>query len=185
MKVNKTPLEGLLLIEPRVFKDPRGWFYESYTRKKYAEHGIPKEFVQDNHSRSTGGVLRGLHYQVNRPQAKLVRVTLGEVFDVAVDIRPGSPTFGKWWGCNLSSENMLQMYIPEGFAHGFCVLSDTVEFMYKCSDYYSPPDERGVIWNDPDLAIDWPLDDPILSEKDAVYPSLRELFDVEKLKNRA
>lgn len=180
MKVNKTTLEGLLLIEPRVFKDPRGWFYESYTRNKYAKQGIREEFVQDNHSRSTRGVLRGLHYQVNQPQAKLVRVTLGEVFDVAVDIRPDSLTFGKWWGCNLSSENMLQMYIPKGFAHGFCVLSDTVEFMYKCSDYYSQEDERGIVWNDSDLAIDWPINDPILSDKDAFYPSLRELFESEK-----
>tara|TARA_B100000686_G_C16658363_1_gene899478 strand:+ start:307 stop:870 length:564 start_codon:yes stop_codon:yes gene_type:complete len=183
MKVTQTPLEGLMLIEPNVFRDPRGWFYESYTRKKYAERGILLEFVQDNHSKSTRGVLRGLHYQENRPQAKLVRVTQGEVFDVAVDIRPGSPTFGKWWGCNLSSENMLQLYIPEGFAHGFCVLSKTVEFIYKCSDYYSPSDDRGIIWNDPSLAIDWPTEDPILSKKDAGYPILRELFDVDKLQS--
>ena len=182
MKVTETQLEGLLLIEPRIFQDPRGWFYESYTRTKYAEKGIPVEFVQDNHSKSSQGVLRGLHYQVNRAQAKLVRVTEGEVFDVAVDIRPGSSTFGKWAGYRLSSENRLQLYIPEGFAHGFCVLSETVEFLYKCSDYYSPPDERGIIWNDSDISIDWPIDYPILSEKDAAYPTLRELFDVEKLK---
>ena len=185
MKVSKTPLEGLLLIEPKVFRDPRGWFYESYTQKNYASHGITSDFVQDNHSRSSRGVLRGLHYQVNRPQAKLVRIVQGEVFDVAVDIRPGSTTFGKWWGHNLSSENMLQMFIPEGFAHGFYVISETVEFIYKCSDYYSPIDERGIIWNDPDLSIKWPNNNPTLSKKDNLYPVLRELFDVEKLVNNS
>ena len=181
MKVIKTPLEGLLLIEPRLFQDQRGWFYESYTRKKYAESGINVEFVQDNHSKSSRGVLRGLHYQVNRPQAKLVRVTQGEVFDVAVDIRPSSRTFGKWAGYHLSSKNWLQLYIPEGFAHGFCVLSEMVEFMYKCSDYYSSPDERGIVWNDPDIGINWPIDDPVLSQKDSDYPTFRELFDIKNL----
>ena len=178
MKITKTTLQGLLLIEPKVFSDSRGWFYESYVRKNYVENGITSEFVQDNHSKSSKGVLRGLHYQVNRPQAKLVRVTQGEVFDVAADIRPGSPTFGKWAGYRLSSENWLQLFIPEGFAHGFCVLSETVEFLYKCSDYYSPYDERGIIWNDPDIAIDWPIENPILSEKDAAFPALKEIFNI-------
>ena len=185
MKIIKTTIEGLLLIEPEVFHDSRGWFYESYTFKKYAENGISSEFIQDNHSKSSLGVLRGLHYQVNRPQAKLVRVIQGEVLDVAVDIRPGSRTFGKWAGYRLSSENRLQLFIPEGFAHGFYVLSETVEFMYKCSEYYSPADERGIIWNDSDIGIDWNVDNPILSKKDAAYPSLRELFDVEKLKQNS
>ena len=174
MQVSKTPIDGLLIIEPKVFADPRGMFYEVYSENRYNEHGIPR-FVQDNHSVSKKGVLRGLHYQVNSEQDKLVRVTQGEIFDVAVDIRKQSPTYGKWWGLSLSEMNNLQLYIPVGFAHGFCVLSESAEVLYKCSDYYSPEDERGIVWNDPDLAIDWPIKDPILSEKDAVYPLFSKL----------
>ena len=174
MQVSKTPIDGLLTIEPKIFADPRGMFYEVYSENKYEEHGIPC-FVQDNHSVSKKGVLRGLHYQVNPGQGKLVRVPRGEVFDVAVDIRKQSPTYGKWWGLSLSETNNFQLYIPIGFAHGFCVLSELAEVLYKCSDYYSPENERGILWNDPDLAIDWPVKDPILSEKDAVYPLFSEL----------
>ena len=174
MQVSKTPIDGLLIIEPKIFADPRGMFYEVYSESKYNEHGISR-FVQDNHSVSKQGVLRGLHYQVNSGQDKLVRVTQGEIFDVAVDIRKQSPTYGKWWGLSLSETNNLQLYIPVGFAHGFCVLSESAEVLYKCSDYYSPEDERGILWNDPDLAIDWPIKDPILSKKDAVYPLFSEL----------
>lgn len=181
MKVRKTALDGVLLIEPRIFHDPRGQFLESYTRKKYEENGIAAEFVQDNHSISGKGVLRGLHYQVNRPQAKLVRVVQGEVFDVAVDIRVDSPTFGQWTGNRLSAKNMLQMFLPEGFAHGFCVLSETAELLYKCSDYYSGPDDRGIIWNDPDIGIDWPVKTPLLSDKDRGYSRLRDIFGPRKM----
>jgi len=174
MQVSKTPIDGLLTIEPKIFADPRGMFYEVYSESKYEEHGISC-FVQDNHSISKKGVVRGLHYQVNPGQNKLVRVTRGEIFDVAVDIRKQSPTYGKWWGLSLSETNNFQLYIPIGFAHGFCVLSELAEVLYKCSDYYSPENERGILWNDPDLAIDWPVKDPILSEKDAVYPLFSEL----------
>ena len=175
MKVNKAPLDGVFIIEPKVFKDARGIFYEVYSAKKYEEHGIPAHFVQDNHSVSEKGVLRGLHYQINPGQAKLVRVTRGEVFDVVLDIRKESPTYGKWWSLHLSETNKLQLYVPEGFAHGFCVLSESVEFLYKCSNYYSPEDERGIMWNDPDLAIEWPIENPIISEKDNVYPRFNEI----------
>ncbi len=175
MKVSKTDLDGVLVIEPKVFRDSRGTFYESYSWKKYEEYGIPNHFVQDNHSVSVQGTVRGLHYQVNPGQAKLVRVTRGEVFDVVVDIRKNSPTRGKWWGTRLSETNYLQLYIPVGFAHGFCVLSESAEFLYKCSDYYSPENERGIIWNDPDLSIDWPAEQPILSEKDLTHPRLRDI----------
>jgi len=174
MQVSKTPIDGLLIVEPKKFADPRGVFYEVYSKSRYEQYGIPS-FVQDNHSVSKNGVLRGLHYQTNPGQGKLVRVTRGEVFDVAVDIRKQSPTYGKWWGLSLSDTNNLQLYIPIGFAHGFCVLSESAEVLYKCSDYYSPENERGILWSDPDLAIDWPVKEPILSEKDAVYPRFREL----------
>tara|TARA_B100000929_G_scaffold271017_1_gene241617 strand:- start:61 stop:585 length:525 start_codon:yes stop_codon:yes gene_type:complete len=174
MQVSKTPIDGLLIVEPKKFADPRGMFYEVYSKSRYEQYGIPS-FVQDNHSVSKNGVLRGLHYQTNPGQGKLVRVTRGEVFDVAVDIRKQSPTYGKWWGLSLSETNNLQLYIPIGFAHGFCVLSESAEVLYKCSDYYSPENERGILWSDPDLAIDWPVKEPILSEKDAVYPRFREL----------
>jgi len=150
MKVSTSPIDGLIIIEPKVFRDSRGLFYEVYSESKYKEQGVPARFVQDNHSISEKGVLRGLHYQVNPGQGKLVRVVRGEIFDVAVDIRKSSPTYGKWWGLSLSETNNLQLYIPVGFAHGFCVLSDSAEVLYKCSDYYSPQNERGIIWNDPD-----------------------------------
>lgn len=174
MKRIDTDLPGVCIIEPTVFGDHRGFFMESYNQRTFAELGIHHAFVQDNHSRSYKGVLRGLHYQLNQPQAKLVRVTVGEVYDVAVDVRRGSPTFGKWVGVTLSAENKRMFFVPEGYAHGFYVISDHAEFMYKCSDFYAPAEERGVIWNDPDLAIDWPLnvDEPILSEKDQAYGTL-------------
>lgn len=179
MRVLTTPLSGILVIEPTVFKDTRGFFFESYNYKRYVDHGIDVTFVQDNHSQSVRNTLRGLHYQVNPGQAKLVRVVVGEVFDVAVDIRFGSPTFGQWFGAILSAENKKQMYIPVGFAHGFCVISDVAEFEYKCSDYYSPENERGILWNDPDLAITWPVKEPILSEKDKrnnLFKDIRKEF---------
>ena len=175
MKVSKVGLDGVLVIEPKVFRDSRGIFYESYSEKKYEEHGIPNHFVQDNHSVSTQGTVRGLHYQVNPGQAKLVRVTRGEVFDVVVDIRKNSPTRGKWWSIRLSETNYLQLYVPVGFAHGFCVLSESAELLYKCSDYYSPENERGIIWDDPDLAIDWPTEQPVLSERDQTHPRFRAI----------
>ena len=175
MKVSKSPIDGLIIIEPKVFRDSRGLFYEVYSESKYKEQGVPARFVQDNHSISEKGVLRGLHYQVNPGQGKLVRVVRGEIFDVAVDIRKGSPTYGNWWGLSLSETNNLQLYIPVGFAHGFCVLSGSAEVLYKCSDYYSPQNERGIIWNDPDLAIDWPIENPLLSEKDIEYPNFAAL----------
>ena len=175
MEIEPTPIAGATLLRPTVHGDARGFFLETWHADRYAEAGIDQPFVQDNHSVSKKGVLRGLHYQVNSGQDKLVRVTKGEIFDVAVDIRKQSPTYGKWWGLSLSETNNLQLYIPVGFAHGFCVLSESAEVLYKCSDYYSPEDERGILWNDPDLAIDWPIKDPILSEKDAVYPLFSEL----------
>ena len=175
MKVIPTELESVLIIEPSLHSDSRGSFYESYVKKKYMENGIPDEFIQDNHSISRKGVLRGLHYQENPGQAKLVRVTQGEGADVAVDIRKDSPTFGQWSGVRLSSENHRQLYIPVGFAHGFCVLSDSAEFLYKCSAYYAPSGERGIFWNDPDIGIEWPIIEPILSEKDKTLPRLRDI----------
>ncbi len=175
MRVLTTSLPGVLVIEPTVFEDTRGFFFESYHLKRYAEHGITAIFVQDNHSRSVKNTLRGLHYQVNPGQGKLVRVVVGEVFDVAVDIRFSSPTFGKWFGTFLSAENKKQMYIPVGFAHGFCVTSEVAEFEYKCTDYYSPKDERGILWNDPDLGIEWPVQNPILSEKDKKNSLFKEI----------
>lgn len=174
MKIIKCEIEGLLIVEPVVFGDERGFFMETYSKTKYSEVGIDAEFVQDNHSKSTRDVIRGLHYQVNPGQEKLVRVLSGEVFDVAVDIRRNSPTFGRWEGVLLSAENKRQFYVPKGFAHGFCVLSDIAEFAYKCGDYYSPKDERGIAWDDPEIAIDWPLTHPILSERDKTHPKLSE-----------
>lgn len=174
MKVSATALPEVLLIEPDVFPDARGFFMESFHARKYAEHGIPESFVQDNHSRSTRGVLRGLHYQLDRPQGKLVHVVSGEVFDVAVDIRRGSPRFGEWVGVTLSGENHRQLYVPPGFAHGFCVLSETVDFLYKCTDFYRPDDEYGIAWNDPAIDIDWPDMDYLLSDKDRALPLLRD-----------
>jgi len=160
------------LIEPRVFEDERGFFFESYNELRFAEIGILDHFVQDNHSRSVRNTLRGLHYQVKHPQAKLCRVIQGEVLDVVVDVRRGSPTFGKWESGLLSAENKLQMYVPPGFAHGYLVLSETAEFLYKCSDFYRPEYERGVAWYDPAIGINWGVRDPILSPKDARSPEL-------------
>jgi dTDP-4-dehydrorhamnose 3,5-epimerase len=175
LKVFSTELEGVLILEPEVFGDHRGFFLESYQQQRYCEAGIDAVFVQDNISFSVKGTLRGLHYQYPHAQAKLVQALQGEIFDVAVDIRKGSPTFGRWAGAVLSSENRRQLYVPEGFAHGFCVLSESALFMYKCSDYYSPRDEGGLLWNDTDLGIDWPVRDPILSPRDAVLERLGRL----------
>lgn len=169
MNVLRTELDGVLIIEPRVFGDARGFFFESYHAERYAQSGIPVTFVQDNHSRSILGTIRGLHYQFRRPQAKLIRVIQGAVFDVAVDIRRGSPTFGKWVGVELSAANKRQLFIPAGFAHGFCVLEDKTEVEYKCTDYYVPEDQHGVLWSDPTIAIPWPTRQPILSDKDQAY----------------
>ena len=168
MNVIKTKLQDCVIIEPKVFGDERGFFLETYQAERYADlAGITSSFVQDNHSRSSRGVLRGLHFQKTKPQGKLVRVAKGEVYDVAADIRQGSPTFGQWEGVILSEENKTQLWIPPGFAHGFVVLSDTADFEYKCTDYYDPSDEGSILWNDPELNILWPIDNPILSEKDA------------------
>jgi dTDP-4-dehydrorhamnose 3,5-epimerase len=175
LQIIETSLPGVLLIKPRVFADPRGFFMETYREHVLAEAGVHETFVQDNHSHSSRGVLRGLHYQLRRPQAKLCRVINGEVLDVAVDIRVGSPNFGKWVGAVLSGENHTQIYIPKGFAHGFVVRSETADFLYKCSDYYDGPDDRGVLWNDPELAIDWAEPSPIISGKDLNYLPLAKI----------
>ncbi len=176
MKIVPTPIPDVLIVEPRVFSDQRGFFFESYNEKEWRRlTGLNTHFVQDNHSRSVKGVLRGLHYQIRRPQGKLVRVVVGEVFDVAVDLRKQSPTFGRWTGTVLSEENRRQLWIPEGFAHGFLVLSEVAEFLYKATDYYAPQWERCVRWNDPELGIAWPLSgQPVLSEKDRKAPALRD-----------
>jgi dTDP-4-dehydrorhamnose 3,5-epimerase len=168
MKVIATGIDGLLIIEPNVFGDDRGFFFESFNARRFAElTGVEAEFVQDNHSRSARNVLRGLHYQIEQAQGKLVRVTSGAVFDVALDLRQSSPTFGKWFGLELSAENKRQLWIPAGFAHGFVVTSDVAEFLYKTTDYYAPQHERSILWNDPAIGIDWPLqDEPLLSGKD-------------------
>ena len=155
IKVTKTPIEGLYIIEPKVFGDSRGYFVETYSKRDMAEHGLDMEFVQDNQSMSTKGVLRGLHYQIQHPQGKLVRAIKGAVFDVAVDMRKGSSTYGKWFGVELTEENKKQFYISEGFAHGYLALSDVAEFCYKVTDFYHPGDEGGLAWNDPDIGIDW------------------------------
>lgn len=175
MKVLETKLPGVLIIEPDVHGDARGFFMETWQQKRYAEYGLPANFVQDNLSLSHKGVLRGLHYQDPNPQGKLVYVLQGEVFDVAVDIRRDSPTFGQWVGVTLSSENKRQLYIPEGFAHGFCVTSETALFAYKCTDYYNPQAEHGIIWNDPDIGIEWPVKKPVLSEKDRQNMRLKDI----------
>lgn len=174
MKITETPLPGVMLLEPRVFGDERGFFLETYRESWQASLGGPGGFVQDNHSRSSKGVLRGLHYQLNRPQGKLVRVTRGRVFDVAVDIRLGSPHFGRWFGVELDDVDHRMLYIPPGFAHGFVVLSEQADFVYKCTEYYDAPSDRGIAWDDPELAIAWPLDGltPQISAKDATHPPL-------------
>ena len=174
MKVTTTPLSGLLIIEPRIFADDRGYFHESYEQKRYAEFGIP-HFVQDNFSHSKQNVLRGLHYQLPQSQGKLVYATRGSIWDVSVDIRKSSPTFGHWFGIELSEDNHKQLYIPPGFAHGFCTLSSEADFHYKCTDYYLPSAEHGIIWNDPQLNITWPIKNPILSPKDKIHPLLADI----------
>lgn len=176
MDLERLPLEGLVLIKPRVFADERGFFKETFRQRDYREAGIDLPFVQDNLSRSTYSTLRGLHFQPRQPQGKLVSVIRGRVFDVAVDIRVGSPTFMKWHGLVLDDENHYQFYIPPGFAHGFVVLSEVADFHYKCTDYYRPDDQGHIRWNDPDINIDWPIQEPTLSPKDANAPSLRDLF---------
>lgn len=171
MQTIATPLDGVLILEPKVFGDSRGFFFESFNARQFDEAtGCHTGFVQDNHSRSSRGVLRGLHYQIRQPQGKLVRVVAGEVFDVAVDLRRSSPTFGQWYGHRLSAENKLQLWIPAGFGHGFLVLSDTADFLYKTTDFWAPEHERCIAWNDADLAIDWPLEgiEPCVSAKDAL-----------------
>lgn len=165
-------LPGVVLIEPRVFNDHRGYFFESYHQERYHLQGIPERFVQDNVSHSKRKVLRGLHYQLGCPQGKLVMVIAGEIYDVAVDIRRGSPTFGQWAGAELSSENCRQIYIPEGYAHGFCVVSEMATVLYKCTTYYAPAEERTIRWDDPTFGIVWPVTDPILSQKDGTAPTL-------------
>ena len=179
ISVQACEIEGLYVIEPTVYKDERGYFMETYNYNDFKEKGIDAVFVQDNQSMSVRGVLRGLHYQKQFPQGKLVRVVRGEVFDVAVDLRERSDTFGKWFGVYLSAENKKQFYIPEGFAHGFLVLSDVAEFAYKCTDFYHPGDEGGVLWSDPDIGIDWPITDDmnlIISEKDHKWGNLKDTF---------
>ena len=174
MKVIPTEHPEVLLVEPDVYLDPRGFFMETYHAKKFAEAGLPAEFLQDNHSHSVRGVLRGLHYQLQHPQGKLVRVVTGEVLDVAVDIRKGSPRFGQCVSALLSAENRLQLYVPPGFAHGFCTVSEQADFLYKCTDVYTPGDEYGIAWDDPALAIEWPQLDYLLSDKDRENPVLSE-----------
>jgi len=180
-QVTKTPIEGVMVLEPKVFGDARGFFFESFNARDFEQAtGLNETFVQDNHSKSAKGVLRGLHYQVQHAQGKLVRVTLGAVFDVAVDIRKGSPTFGQWFGLELSAENKKQLWLPAGLAHGFLVTSESAEFLYKTTDYYHPEFERSILWSDPAIGIDWPLhlisDAPLLAPKDAQAATLNELI---------
>lgn len=172
MRVVSSTLPGVLLIEPDVHEDGRGFFLETYHAERYREHGIVGPFVQDNHSRSIGGSLRGLHLQLKRPQGKLIRVIEGEIFDVAVDVRRGSPTFGRWVGVRLSSANFTQCFVPPGFAHGFCALSPIAQVEYKCTEVYDPASEIGIAWNDPAIGIAWPVDEPILSPRDRRHPTL-------------
>lgn len=181
MEFRPLDLDGVILVTPDVWRDERGYFLETHHRDKYAEGGIPETFVQDNQSFSYKGVLRGLHAQLQYPQGKLVRAITGEIFDVAVDIRPGSPTFGRWVGEVLSGENARQLYVPPGFAHGFCVLSATAQVQYKCTDVYRPGDEIGVVWNDSEIGIAWPVADPVLNEKDRNASRLADI--VQKLRS--
>jgi dTDP-4-dehydrorhamnose 3,5-epimerase len=177
MKVRETGLPGVLIIEPEVHIDSRGFFFESYHARRYHQLGLPLDFIQDNHSLSCRGTIRGLHAQVQRAQAKLVRVIEGEVFDVAVDIRLGSPTFGRWAAVCLSAVNRRQYFVPAGFAHGFATTSHSAQVEYKCTEYYDPDDEIVIRWNDPEIGIDWPVQQPILSPKDSAAPALRHLRD--------
>ena len=172
MNITQTRLPGVILFEPKRYGDSRGFFLETYREDLFKEAGINASFLQDNHSRSKRGILRGLHYQLVQPQGKLVRVATGKVFDVAVDVRPGSPTFGQWYGTELDEDNMRMPYVPPGFAHGFVVLSDVADFIYKCTDYYHPQSEQGILWNDPAIGIEWPITDVQLSEKDSTNPLL-------------
>jgi dTDP-4-dehydrorhamnose 3,5-epimerase len=175
VRIIPTKIPEVLVIEPDVYGDARGFFMETWHAAKYAELGLDVNFVQDNQSRSSKGILRGLHYQLEQPQGKLVRVSAGRVFDVAVDIRKGSPTFGQWVGIELSGDNFKQFYVPPGFAHGFCVLSETADFAYKCTDFYAPQYEHGILWNDPDIGIQWPGEDYQVSEKDAQNSLLKDM----------
>jgi dTDP-4-dehydrorhamnose 3,5-epimerase len=175
MNVKETGLAGLLLIEPRYFRDERGYFLECFSKPRYRDAGITDDFVQENHSRSHKGILRGLHFQVRHPQAQMVTVMRGRVFDVGVDLRPGSKTFGQWFGAELSDEAACQMYMAPGFAHGFCVLSDIADLHYMVSRIYDHADEGGLLWNDPEIGIRWPVEAPVVSPRDAAYPRLREL----------
>ena len=175
MKIIDIDIQGPKIIEPDIYPDARGFFCETYNQKRYADHGIDVRFVQDNLSSSQKGTLRGMHFQHPHTQAKLVQVIQGEVLDVIVDIRRNSPTFGKWAGVVLSAEKKRQFFVPEGFAHGFCVLSETALFNYKCSDFYAPDCEKGILWSDPAIGIDWPVKDPILSDKDNKYPCLSDI----------
>jgi dTDP-4-dehydrorhamnose 3,5-epimerase len=174
VKVTPTPLSGLLVLEPRIFKDDRGYFVETYQQERYREAGITQPFVQDNTSHSIKDTLRGMHFQQPRAQGKLVSCTRGAIWDAVIDVRQGSPTFGKWFGVELSAATARQLWVPTGFAHGFCVLSDTADVTYKCTDYYAPGTERAVLWNDPDVGIAWPVKSPLLSPKDAVAPRLKD-----------
>ena len=174
MQVRTVDIQGLLIIEPKVYVDSRGYFFELYNKKRYEEFGVTGEFVQDNRSKSKRGVLRGLHFQKTMPQGKLVTVTRGEVYDVAVDLRSNSKTFGQHYGLTLTEQNKLQFYVPPGFAHGYCVLSEEAEFQYKCTEFYWPEDEGGIIWNDPLLKINWPISDPEISEKDRELNTFEE-----------
>ena len=176
MRVRETGLPGVLVVEPRVFRDPRGFFLESFHAARYAEAGIRGPFVQDNHSLSQKDTLRGLHFQWRKPQGKLVRVIEGEIYDVAVDIRPESKSFGRWVAVSLSAENHLQVYVPAGFAHGFCVVSDVAQVEYKCTEVYDPDGEGGIPWDDPDVGITWPTQRPVLSERDQRHASFRQQF---------
>ncbi len=180
MRVKFVPTEipGVLVIEPDVFQDRRGFFLETYQLQKYRAGGIADVFVQDNHSRSAGGTIRGLHLQLRRPQAKLIRVIEGEIFDVAVDVRRGSPTFGRWVGVTLSAGNFRQCYIPQGFAHGFAVVSSVAQVEYKCTDVYDAASEIGIAWNDPDVGIRWPVSNPVLSDRDQRHPRLAEIAEL-------
>jgi dTDP-4-dehydrorhamnose 3,5-epimerase len=175
MDCETTPIDGVLLVKPTVWRDPRGYFLETWQQERYAAIGLTAPFVQDNHARSSKGVLRGLHFQRRFPQGKLVSVSRGAVFDVAVDIRKGSPTFGRWYGAELTEENQRQLWIAPGLAHGYCVLSDIADFSYKCTEFYHPEDEGSIRWDDPDLAISWPALDIVLSAKDKAAPLFRDV----------
>lgn len=175
MSFQRLAIPEVILVQPTAYHDDRGFFVETYHSRRYAEGGIPEVFVQDNHSFSKARVLRGLHAQLYKPQGKLVRAILGEIFDVAVDIRPGSPTFGRWVGEVLSGDNFRQLYVPPGFAHGFVVLSDTAHVQYKCTELYDKTDEIGIVWNDPEIGVDWPVKDPVINDKDRQAPRLADI----------